>query len=167
SQIITIDEDLGRSSSTIQGRTGWERLQEMIDANQVGAVFVANISRLARQVYDFEVFRMRAALHHTLLYSDGRLTDPANSNDAIVSQMMAMVASFENRKRAEVMMQSRLAKAKRGEAVSPLPVGWIKGPDGKYDFDPPTKDTIRMIIDTFWQTRSLRQTVKTLVKAGT
>jgi len=48
SQIITIDEDLGRSGSTTQGRTGWERLQGMIEANQVGAVFVANISRLAR-----------------------------------------------------------------------------------------------------------------------
>jgi len=85
SQIITIDEDLGRSGSTTQGRTGWERLQAMIDADQVGAVFVANISRLARQVYDFEVFRIRAALYKTLLYSDGRLADPTNSNDTIVS----------------------------------------------------------------------------------
>lgn len=166
SQIITIDEDLGRSGSTTQGRTGWERLQAMIDADQVGAVFVANISRLARQVYDFEVFRMRAALHKTLLYCDGRLADPTNSNDTIVSQLMAMVASFENRKRTELMTQSRLAKAKRGEAVSRLPVGWIKGPDGRFDYDPATKDTIRTIIDTFWQTRSVRQTVKTLTKAG-
>jgi len=109
---------------------------------------------------------MRAALHRTLLYSDGQLSDPANSNDTIVSQMMAMVASYENRKRAEVMMQSRLAKAKRGEAVSKLPVGWIKGPDGKNDYDPETKDTIRMIIQTFWDTRSVRHTIKTLAKAG-
>src|SRR5437016_2240859 len=69
SQIKIIDEDLGRSGSTTRGRTGWKRLQEMIEANQVGAVFVANVSRLARQVHDFELFRMRAALHHTLLYS--------------------------------------------------------------------------------------------------
>jgi hypothetical protein len=81
SRIITIDEDLGRSGSTIRGRTGWDRLQKMIEANQVGAVFVANVSRLARQVHDFELFRMRAALHHTLLYSDGRLGDPADSNE--------------------------------------------------------------------------------------
>jgi DNA invertase Pin-like site-specific DNA recombinase len=138
----------------------------MIDGDQVGAVFAANISRLARNVYDFEVFRMRAALHRTLLYSDGRLSDPANSNDTFSSQIMAMVASFENRKRAELMVQSRLAKAERGEVVSKLPVGWIKGPDGKYDFDPETEDRIRMIIETFWQTRSVRQTVKALVKAG-
>jgi DNA invertase Pin-like site-specific DNA recombinase len=130
SQIITIDDDLGKSGSTTIGRIGWQRLEGMIETDQVGAVFAANISRLARNVYDFEVFRMRAALHRTLLYSDGRLTDPANSNDTFSSQIFAMVAAFENRKRAELMMQSRLTKAKKGEVVSKLPVGWIKGPDG-------------------------------------
>jgi DNA invertase Pin-like site-specific DNA recombinase len=166
SQIEIIDEDLGRSGSSVEGRTGWQRLQDMIDANKVGIVFAANISRLSRQLHDFEVFRMRAALHKTLLYSDGRLSDPTNSNDTIVSQITAMVASFENRKRTEVMMQSRLAKARRGQAVSRLPVGWIKGADGKYSFDPVARDKIQMVIQTFRQTRSVRQTVKALVKAG-
>jgi DNA invertase Pin-like site-specific DNA recombinase len=166
SQIKIIDEDLGRSGSTTQGRTGWQRLQEMIEAGQVGAVFVANVSRLAREVSAFELFRMRAALHHTLLYSDGRLTDPANSNDAIVSQIMAMVAQFENRKRTEIMMQSKMTKAKRGEVVSRLPVGWVRGEDGKYEYDPATQDTIRTIIDTFRQTRAVHRTVKTLARAG-
>jgi DNA invertase Pin-like site-specific DNA recombinase len=166
SQIIIIDDDLGKSGSTTIGRIGWQRLEGMIEADQVGAVFAANISRLARNVYDFEVFRMRAALHRTLLYSDGRLTDPANSNDTFSAQIFAMVAAFENRKRAELMMQSRLTKAKKGEVVSKLPVGWIKGPDGKYDYDPATRDTIKTVIDTFWQTRTLRGTVKALKKAG-
>ena len=64
------------------------------------------------------------------------------------------------------MMQSRMSKAKGGEVVSRLPGGWIKGADGKYDLDPETKDTIRMIIATFWQKRTLRGTVKALAKAG-
>jgi DNA invertase Pin-like site-specific DNA recombinase len=75
-----------------------------------------------------------------------------------------MVAHFENRKRAEIMTQARKAKAKQGMAVSRLPVGWIKGPDGKYDYDPETKETIKMVIETFWQTRSIRRTVKVLAK---
>ena len=84
----------------------------------------------------------------------------------IASQITAIVASFENRKRTEVMSQSRIAKAKRGEAVSRLSVGWVKGPDGKYQFDPRCEGTIRMIIDTFFQTRSISRTVKALAKAG-
>src|SRR5258705_861285 len=60
-QIQTIEDDLGKSGSSTQGRTGWQRLQEMIDANHVGVVIVANVSRLARQVSDFELFRLLAA----------------------------------------------------------------------------------------------------------
>src|SRR5436309_2371283 len=151
-QIQVIDEDQGRSGSSSERRSGWQRLQTMIAANQVGAVFVATISRLSRQVLDFEIFRMLAALHNTLLYTDGRLVDPADSNDTIVSQITAMVAHFENRKRSELMSQARLAKAKQGAVVSILPIGWLEGPDGKYDYDPETKDTIRLIIEKFWET---------------
>ena len=59
-----------------------------------------------------------------------------------------------------------MAKAKQGAVVSALPVGWIKGPDGKYDYDPEVKDTILLIIDTFFQERSIRRTVKELTKDG-
>src|SRR4030095_14198306 len=166
SQIEVIDEDLGKSGSSSERRMGWQRLQDMIDAGQVGAVLVANISRLSRHLLDFELFRIRAALHNTLLHVDGRFLNPADSNDMIASQITAIVASFENRKRTEVMSQSRIAKAKRGEAVSRLSVGWVKGPDGKYQFDPRCEGTIRMIIDTFFQTRSLSRTVKALAKAS-
>jgi DNA invertase Pin-like site-specific DNA recombinase len=83
SQIEMIDEDLGKSGSSSELRSGWQRLQRMIDANQVGAVFVTTISRLSRQVRDFELFRLRAALHNTLLYTDRRIVNPDDSNDAI------------------------------------------------------------------------------------
>jgi hypothetical protein len=64
------------------------------------------------------------------------------------------------------MMQSARSKVRQGQAVSKLPTGWIKGPDGKFDYDPETKDAIRKVIDTFWKTRSIRKTVITLAKIG-
>jgi hypothetical protein len=59
-----------------------------------------------------------------------------------------------------------MAKARAGSVVSSLPVGWIKGPDGKYDYDLAVKDVIHAIIDTFKQQRSIRQTVKALKESG-
>ena len=59
-----------------------------------------------------------------------------------------------------------MAKAKQGAVVSALPVGWIRGADGKYDYDPEVKDAIRAIIDTFFRVRSIRRTLKELTKAG-
>ena len=64
------------------------------------------------------------------------------------------------------MMQSKMAKAKRGEVISRLPVGWVKGPDGKYGYDPETQEIIQTIIDTFRQKRAIYGTVKALAKAG-
>jgi DNA invertase Pin-like site-specific DNA recombinase len=166
SQIETIDEDLGRSGSSSEGRTGWQRLQAMVAAGEVGVVIVATVSRLSRQFLDFEVFRLLAAANNTLIYTDGRFVDPTDSNDIIFSQMQAMIASYDNRQRVGLMSQARITKAKQGAVVSALPVGWIKAPDGAYDYDPETKDSIRLIIDTFREKRSLRQTVKALAKKG-
>jgi len=166
SQIETIDEDLGRSGSSSEGRAGWQRLQAMIAAKEVGIVIVANISRLSRQLLDFELFRLCAAATNTLLYADGRFVDPADSNDIFYSHLQAMFGAHENRQRVRIMSQARITKAKKGAVVSALPVGWVKAPDGAYDYDPETKDSIRLIIDTFQEKRSLRGTVKALAKAG-
>ena len=56
--------------------------------------------------------------------------------------------------------------AQRGEVVSRLPVGWVKGLDGQYDYDPETENAIREILHTFWQAGSIRRTVIALAKAG-
>ena len=166
SLIETIDEDLGRSGSSSERRTGLQRLQTLIAAGQVGAVFVVTISGLSRQVLDFELFRRLAARHNTLLYADGRFADPNDKSDTMFSQVTAVIAQFENHMRTELMSQARFTKAKEGAVVSALPVGWVECPDGQHDYDPATKDTINLIIDTFWKTRSIRQTVKTLIKDG-
>jgi DNA invertase Pin-like site-specific DNA recombinase len=165
SQIEIIDEDLGRSGSS-SDRTGWQRLQTMMSAKEIGIVIVANVARLSRQLLDFEVFRLRAAATNTLLYADGRFVDPADSNDIFYSQLQAMFGSHENRQRVKTMSQARITKAKQGAVVSALPIGWVKGPDETYEKDLETKDTIQLIIDTFWEKRSLRSTVKALAKAG-
>jgi Resolvase, N terminal domain len=88
--IEIIDEDWGKFALSRVERRGLQRLEEMIEADQVGAVFVTNVSRLWRQVMEFELFRLRAALHNTLLYTDGRFIDPADANDLIVSQIVSL-----------------------------------------------------------------------------
>jgi DNA invertase Pin-like site-specific DNA recombinase len=140
---------------------------DQIAANHVGAVFAANISRLSRQLLDFEEFRVLAASHKVLLFTDGRVIDPADSNDTVLTQVTATIFQFENRKRAEVMRQARMTKARQGIVVSQVPVGWVKRPDGKFDYDPRVKDVIKHVFETFRRERILRRTVATLNREGT
>ncbi len=164
--ITVIDEDLGKSGSSVDQRTGWQRMLEEIAANRVGAVFAANISRLGREVLALEQLRVLAQYHGTLLCLDNRFSDPCNPNDTVLTQITESIAQYENKKRTEHMSNARMAKARQGAVVSSFPVGWIKGPDGKYDYDPAVKDVIQTIIDTFGQQRSIRRTLKALVHAG-
>jgi len=107
-----------------------------------------------------------ALYHGTLLCLDNRLSDPSNPNDTVLTQITASFAQYENKKRVEHMTHARMAKAKQGAVVSALPVGWIRGADGKYDYNPEVKDAIRATIDTFFRVRSIRRTLKELTKAG-
>ena len=164
--IEVIDEDLGRSGSTVDRRTGWQRMFDQIAAHKVGCVFAVNISRLGRELLPIEQLRIMALYHETLLCLDNRFSDPGNPNDTVLTQITATFAQYENKKRVEQMTQARLAKARGGAVVSQLPIGWIKNPDDSWDYDPAVKDAIDTIIDVFKQVRTLRGTVKELIKAG-
>src|SRR5438445_1665039 len=119
--VETIEEDLGITGSSTERRRGWQQMQMMVNAKRVGAVFVATVSRLARDLFDFEVFRRIAAHNNTLIHMEGRFIDPADSNDILFSQLTAMLASHENRQRAKFMGQARITKAKQGVVVSNMP----------------------------------------------
>ena len=113
-RIAVIDEDLGKSGSTLDQRTGWKRMMDAIASNTVGAVFAANVSRLGRQMGPIEDLRVLASYHGTLLCLDNRFSDPANPNDTVLTQITASIAQYENRKRAEHMSNARMAKARQG-----------------------------------------------------
>ena len=90
SQLQMIVEAFAGSGSAAETRPGWQRLQELIDTDQIGAVFVTSVTLLSRPTLEFELFRLRAAVHKTLLYADGRFMDPADERDRIISEFVAI-----------------------------------------------------------------------------
>jgi len=90
--IEVIDEDLGRSGSTVDRRTGWQKMFDQIAAHRVGCVFAVNISRLGRELLPIEQLRTMALYHGTLLCLDNRFSDPNNPNDTVLTQITATFA---------------------------------------------------------------------------
>lgn len=74
--IEVIDDDLGKSSSSVSDRRGWQRMWEQIIAGDVGAIFAASVSRLSRQRTSYEQLLSLASDHGTLLYVDDAIMDP-------------------------------------------------------------------------------------------
>ena len=83
------DRDLGKSGSSTEQREDWNEMLKAIAANRVGAVFVVNISRLSRQLIDFEKLRNLASFHDVLLVLDGRVVNPADPGDTVMTQLSA------------------------------------------------------------------------------
>ena len=53
SRILVIDEDLGKSGSSTQGRSGFQRLVSEVSLDHVGIIFGLEMSRLARSNKDW------------------------------------------------------------------------------------------------------------------
>ena len=62
-----IDEDQGRSGSSAEGRSGFQRLLAEVSADRVGLIIGLEMSRLARSCKDWHALLEVCAIYRTLL----------------------------------------------------------------------------------------------------
>jgi DNA invertase Pin-like site-specific DNA recombinase len=66
-QIVVIDDDLGRSGASVEGRLGFQRLVAEVGLGNVGLVLGIEMSRLARSCRDWHQLLEICALFDTLI----------------------------------------------------------------------------------------------------
>ena len=67
SQILVIDDDLGKSGASAEGRPGFQRLVTEVSLDHVGIVLGIEMSRLARSCRDWHQLLEVCALFGTLI----------------------------------------------------------------------------------------------------
>src|SRR5947209_6344251 len=137
-QIRVIDADLGLSGTSSAGRRGYLELLMMMDHDEVTIVLVQELSRLSRKRSDIASFLETAEEKGMLIHANGGLHDPA-SDDLAATLGLDIAGTFgnwDNRVRARRMRDAKLAKARRGQAVSPSPIGYVRTPGGGWDKNP-------------------------------
>ena len=77
--IVLIEEDMGKPGSSVEHRSGYQRMLDQIIAGGVGAIFAASVCRLSRCVIEYEHLEMLASDHGTVLCIGGEVIDPGNS----------------------------------------------------------------------------------------
>ena len=83
-RVLTIDEDLGRSGQSIEGRPGFQRLLAEVGLDHIGVVLGAEMSRLARSCKDWHQLLELCGLFQTLLADQDGLYDPGDYNDRLL-----------------------------------------------------------------------------------
>jgi DNA invertase Pin-like site-specific DNA recombinase len=75
-RIVVIDDDLGKSGTTTEGRMGFQRLVSEVSLDHVGIILGVEMSRLARSNKDWYQLLELCALFRTLLADTERRLRP-------------------------------------------------------------------------------------------
>src|SRR5438105_12330518 len=94
-QVVVIDEDLGRSGATSEGREGFQRLVADVGMGKAGIVLGLEVSRLARNNADWHRLLEICALTQTLILDEDGLYDPCTFNDRLLLGLKGTMSEAE------------------------------------------------------------------------
>jgi DNA invertase Pin-like site-specific DNA recombinase len=83
-RIAVVDDDLGQSGSSAEGRPGFQRLVAEVGLDHVGIILGIEMSRLARSCRDWHQLLEVCALFGTLIGDTDGVYDPSNYNDRLL-----------------------------------------------------------------------------------
>jgi DNA invertase Pin-like site-specific DNA recombinase len=135
-RILTIDDDLGKSGSSAEGRVGFQRLVTEVGLNHVGLILGIEMSRLARCSKDWHQLLEICALFGTLIADLDGIYDPGQYNDRLLLGLKGTMSEAELHILKQRMVQGKRNKAQRGELGFHVPTGYVRRPSGEVKFDP-------------------------------
>jgi DNA invertase Pin-like site-specific DNA recombinase len=122
-QVIVIDIDQGQSGASAADREGFQRLVADVGMGRAGIVLGLECSRLARNNADWHRLLEICALSATLICDEDGLYDPTDFNDRMLLGMKGQLSEAELHFLRSRLRGGILSKARRGEPITPLPVG--------------------------------------------
>lgn len=166
--VVVVDDDLGRSGASIEGRFGFQRLVAEVGLGHVGLVLGVEMSRLARSCRDWHQLLEICALFDTLIADTDGVYDPASYNDRLLLGLKGTMSEAELHILKARMLEGRRAKARRGELGKPVPMGYVRRPSGEVAFDPDeqAQSTIRLVFDLFERFRTGGKVMRYMVDHG-
>ena len=149
--VEVIDEDQGRSGSSAEGRSGFQRLLAEVSSDRVGIILGLEMSRLARSCKDWHALLELCAIYRTLLADADGLYDPSQYNDRLLLGLKGTMSEAELHILKSRLQQGMWNKAERGEVLNHPPIGYVRTPAGDFVIDPDeqVQSVVRMVFDQF------------------
>ena len=157
--VRTIDEDLGRSGTGSTERPGFAKLLAAVCAGSVGAVLAMDASRLARNNRDWHHLIDLCAMTHTLVIDFDGTYDPTLPNDRLLLGLKGTMSEFEMSLLRQRALESLRHKARRGEVLTTVAIGYIRTEDVRIEMAPDLQiqEAIRGIFAKFREVGTVRQ----------
>jgi DNA invertase Pin-like site-specific DNA recombinase len=162
--VSVVDEDLGRSGASTDGRFGFKELVAEVGLGQVGLILALETSRLARSSADWHQLLDLCALTGALIADQDGIYSPGNFNDRLLLGLKGTMSEAELH-----LIRARLDgglrnKAQRGELEQNLPVGLDRDEDGRTVLaaDEQVRHAIGRVFELWRRIGSARQVVAVL-----
>src|ERR1700724_2983329 len=161
-RIEIIDCDQGQSGASTAEREGFQKLVVEVGLGKAGIVMGLEVSRLAGNCADWHRLLEICALSGTLILDEDGLYDPGHFNDRLLLGLKGTMSEAELHVLRARLIGGQLAKARRGELETRLPVGLVYDEAGKVRLDPDVavQDAIAQFFETFRRTGSASATVR-------
>lgn len=165
-KIIVIDSDVGLSGSTSEGRLGFQDLVSRVSLDQAGAVFAFDVTRLARNCSDWYQLLDLCSLRQCLIGDGDSLYDPSQIDGRLLLGLKGQISELELHTIRARLNAGLMNKAKRGELIVDLPIGYVKSIDGVAEKHPDleVQSRIETVFQKFMELRSLGKVVRYLDK---
>jgi DNA invertase Pin-like site-specific DNA recombinase len=139
-----------------------------VSLGRAGIVLGLECSRRARNSADWHQLLELCAMTGTLICDEDGLYDPRTFNDRLLLGMKGQMSECELHFIKARLRGGVLSKARRGELITPLPVGLVYDPAGRVILDPDTavRKAVTHLFTTFANTGSATACVKAFNAAG-
>ena len=164
-QVVVIDDDLGKSGTSVAGRPGFQRLVADVSLDRVGLILGVQMSRLARSCADWYQLLEVCAVFGTLLADLDGVYDPTQFNDRLLLGLKGAMSEFELHLMQQRLRQGLLVKARRGELALLPPLGYVRRSDGQLVLDPDqqVQQVVRLIFRSFAELGTVNAVLRYLV----
>ncbi len=126
------------------------------------------MSRLARSCKDWHHLLELCGRFRVLLADAESIYDPTEYSDRLLLGLTGMMNEAELHILKQRMYQGKLNKARRGELVVGVPVGYVKSPAGEVTFDPDeqVQEIVRLVFDQFDRQGTVHGVLRHLIACG-
>jgi DNA invertase Pin-like site-specific DNA recombinase len=158
-ETVVVDQDLGRSASGSARRAGFEQMLAEVCKGTVGAVFAVEASRLARNGREWHTLLELCGFMQTLIVDHDGVYDPRHPNDRLLLGMKGTISEMELTLIWQRSHEALQQKARRGELLTSVAIGYVKTTDDRVEKDPDRRvqDAISLVFPKFRQLGSVRQ----------